>query len=169
MTLEALLKYRELKDHVIKNLATRDSRALVVIRVNIPGPNKKTIWSEKLFKEAVTTVESTFKDNVLAFEDVTSALTCFGETMEYVRIFYVNQDAVLIKKLCVAAEEGHALGRIFDIDVYDRQGDALTRQDLKQGVRKCYLCEQPAYVCARGKKHDLETLELFLISKAEGL
>lgn len=169
MTLEALLKYRELKNHVIQALTTEDSRTLVVVRVNIPGPNKKSIWSEKLFKEAVKAVESTCKINAIALEDVTSALTQFGETPEYVSIFYVAQNADLVKKLCVQEEETHALGRIFDIDVYDAQGRALTREDLKESVRKCYLCDQPAYECARGRKHDLEALELFLISKAKGL
>ncbi len=169
MSLEALLKYRELKANLINHLAKKDSRTLLVVRVNIPGPNKKTEWSQKLFNEAVTAVKSVCVENEIPYEDVTISLTRIIEPEEYVGIFYMSESAEYIKKKYVELEETHDFGRIFDIDVYDSNGNALTREQLSVAIRKCYLCDQSAYECARSRKHELKDLELFLISKASEL
>ncbi|MBF4695296.1 citrate lyase holo-[acyl-carrier protein] synthase [Fusibacter ferrireducens] len=169
MRLETLLEYREIKADFIQMLVARDERTVLVIRANIPGPNKKSDWALKLHDEAVRCVKTSLESEDISYEEVTSDLKKRVDPAEYVDIFYVALEAKAVKALCIQIEEQHSIGRIFDLDVYNEKGQSLTRAQMNKGVRKCYLCDQPAYECGRGRVHTLSELELFLISKANAL
>ena len=169
MSLEKLLEYREIKEGFIQSLVNSDTRTVLVVRVNIPGPDKKSKWAQKLFDEAVRCVKESFEHEGIDYDEVTSRLKERVEPAEYVSVFYVDSKATDVKELCIRIEEGHSIGRIFDLDIYDETGQSLTRSFMNKGVRKCYICDQPAYECARGRVHALSELELFLISKANAL
>jgi holo-ACP synthase len=84
-------------------------------------------------------------------------------------VFCVDSDAVSIKAAMVDIEETHDFGRLFDLDVTDLTGVNLDRKSLNQKPRKCYLCNEDAYVCARSKAHQTDELIDFLILKAQML
>lgn len=142
MRLETLLEYREIKADVIQSLVSSDTRTVLVIRVNIPGPDKRTRWALKLFDEAVRSVVGAFESQSIAYEDVTFRLEERVEPVEYVHILYVDLEPNDVKLRCVQIEESHSIGRIFDLDVYDEKGQSLTRAHLGMGIRKCYLCDR---------------------------
>lgn len=169
MRLETLLEYREVKADFIQMLVTRDERTVLVIRVNIPGSYKMSGWAQKLFDEAVRCVKESFENEGISYEEVTSRLKEHVEPVEYVGVFYVALKGADVKEMCIQIEENHPVGRIFDLDVYDEKGQPFTRAQMNKGIRKCYLCDRPAYECARERVHTLSELELFLISKANAL
>lgn len=63
------------------------------------------------------------------------------------------------KRLAVAIEDEHPLGRLFDVDVYLAGGEPVSRQDLGGKARTCLLCQDEARNCVRSSKHS--TAEIF--------
>ena len=99
----------------------------------------------------------------------------------------VRMDALDLKRVAVAVEESHVLGRLADADVMDAQGQPVNRAHLAAGdgaqetlpvkespriqdsqgrgsgqagyaPRRCFLCSQPASLCRREQRHSLEDL-----------
>ncbi len=67
--------------------------------------------------------------------------------------------AEIVKKITVDLEENHPLGRLFDIDVYDADGAAVSRQELGVPGRKCLICHEDAKACGRSRTHSVEELQ----------
>ena len=78
-----------------------------------------------------------------------------------------DMDADQLKELTLEIEEGHGLGRLFDMDVIDRLVRPISRRDLGYEDRKCLLCEGTATVCRRESKHNLEKLLSYINFKIE--
>lgn len=70
----------------------------------------------------------------------------------------VDMDAKELKGLMVSIEINNELGRIFDIDVFDKEHNQMSRTDLGLETRKCLLCNKDAKVCMREKNHTYEEL-----------
>ncbi len=166
--LMALLNYRDAKAALISEQINKYGKPIIAIRCNIPGPEKKAPWAEKLYKEALETVESALERENIAYVSVLEVLSDRTIIPEYIQLFKVDADARTIKSLCVQIEELHPLGRIFDLDVYTHLG-TLSRIEYGGSDRLCYLCDNRAFECARSREHSLEELIQFLILKAETL
>ena len=59
------------------------------------------------------------------------------------------------KILTTEIEETHPIGRLFDIDVIDTDGQKLSRPSY----RKCIICGCQAQECARTRKHTVEEMQ----------
>ena len=69
--------------------------------------------------------------------------------------FFLNGASDLIENFILERyEENDKLGRFVDIDVYYDSINSINRNKL----RKCYLCEKPAFVCGRNKSHSQEEI-----------
>lgn len=75
----------------------------------------------------------------------------------------VDAPARELKEACVALEEGHPVGRLWDIDVlgglraHGLPG-ILGRRDLGLPSRRCLMCAAEAAACGRGAAHPLPLL-----------
>ncbi|MEO3990106.1 citrate lyase holo-[acyl-carrier protein] synthase [Pseudocitrobacter cyperus] len=63
-----------------------------------------------------------------------------------------------LKEALVGLEQAHPLGRLWDVDVIDVAGVAVSRRELNLPGRRCLLCENNAHVCARARTHSLDLL-----------
>lgn len=70
----------------------------------------------------------------------------------------VDLDALELKKLMINIESSHPLGRIFDIDIFDRSHRQISRIEIGLGSRKCLMCDKDAKVCMREKNHSYQEL-----------
>ena len=59
----------------------------------------------------------------------------------------------------VAIEEGHGLGRLFDIDVLAGAGQIVDRAQIGLPPRGCLVCGAPGAGCARSRAHGIEELQ----------
>ena len=57
----------------------------------------------------------------------------------------------------IALEETK-IGRLYDIDVLEKENTKISRKDLGFPERKCLLCDNPACQCGRSRKHSIEEL-----------
>ena len=60
-----------------------------------------------------------------------------------------------IKDLTTEIEETYPIGRLFDMDVIDTDGQKLSRPSY----RKCIICGCQAQECARTRKHTVEEMQ----------
>ncbi|MBN2658753.1 MAG: citrate lyase holo-[acyl-carrier protein] synthase [Spirochaetales bacterium] len=72
--------------------------------------------------------------------------------------FAIDINQIKLKKITVEIEESHPCGRLFDMDVLAEPGKPLSRQELGIDSRKCFICGNPAPVCARNRSHGIEEL-----------
>ncbi len=64
-------------------------------------------------------------------------------------------NARMLKAQAQKIEEGFGYGRLFDIDVIDKNGVKLERAK----ARKCLICDKPAAECARSRTHSVGELQ----------
>ncbi|MBR7063988.1 MAG: citrate lyase holo-[Treponema sp.] len=126
---------------------------LVVLTLNIPGEKKVSPLYEKAFEAGVNDLK------ILCSEKFKIKFFCVQNDFTGYNFFMsVAEDAVAIKKITTEFEERHFLGRIFDIDVIDVNGKKISREELGFPKRKCLICENDAFVCARSRAHSVKCL-----------
>ena len=62
------------------------------------------------------------------------------------------------KRVAVAIEDTHPLGRLFDIDVIDKQGIPVSRDRVGGQPRRCLVCDHEARYCMRMRWHTQEEI-----------
>ncbi|MEY0289870.1 citrate lyase holo-[acyl-carrier protein] synthase [Providencia sp. PROV116] len=67
----------------------------------------------------------------------------------------IDGDAIEIKKALIRMEESSAVGRLWDFDVFDANGQQYSRSQLNLPPRQCLICENEAKTCARQRTHSL--------------
>ena len=71
----------------------------------------------------------------------------------------VNAPASQVKKATILLEESHPLGRLWDIDVFCPENGLLSRKSVGENKRRCFICDEPAHVCSRMRRHSLHSLQ----------
>jgi holo-ACP synthase len=156
VTLEEMLGFREEKVWLQDKFkeAHKDS-VIVAIGMNIPGPKKTSPDIIKAFKAGGQAIYDSLQGQKIQVEEekeITKKEGCL-------KVFAVkSEDPLFIKKIMINIEETHPLGRLFDIDVYDRTGKGMSREQLGITARRCLLCGQEAKACGRSRNHTVEEL-----------
>ena len=128
--------------------------ALLSFGMNIPGAVKQTplIRSGFLFgKERLTALLQREGHPILRTHELRRVS---GDSW----LCLIAAPPEAVKRLAVALEDSEPLARLFDIDVLDRKGQKLSREDFFLPPRRCLLCEEAAVVCARSRAHSVEAL-----------
>ncbi|MDO4264853.1 MAG: triphosphoribosyl-dephospho-CoA synthase CitG [Eubacteriales bacterium] len=157
VNLQEVLEFREKKAGLQEMLRGKDPCGIVIsLGMNIPGPVKTGPAVYRAFKEGQ--------------QALTDILEKAGEILEqavletnagYAAVYLVRtgKTALDLKEKTVGLEEAHALGRLFDIDVLDRNGSALTRELVGAERRRCLLCGGDAKECGRSRTHTVPELQ----------
>lgn len=66
--------------------------------------------------------------------------------------------SIRLKEVLVELERMHPLGRLWDLDVINEVGTAISRRELGLPARRCLICEKDAHLCARARTHSLAML-----------
>ncbi|WHH57842.1 citrate lyase holo-[acyl-carrier protein] synthase [Petroclostridium sp. X23] len=62
----------------------------------------------------------------------------------YEAYIVTSAEGVNVRKVCVEAENNLVFGRILDIDVMDKSGVQIGREELCIPPRKCFVCDKSA-------------------------
>ena len=157
-TADELLDAREKRVGLIDKLLKRYNTPLLVMRVNYPGLNKTNDVTVTIIKEMSPLICTILSNKVRG--------TLLNQGAEG-PIFYaaVDEDGSALKTIALDFEENHSLGRCLDLDVYDRLGNSISRQDLGFPRRKCYLCEDDAHHCVRSRRHSEQEIIAYIEEK----
>lgn len=157
-TVEDLLLAKEERVDFQYELINKYKLPLISMRVNYPGINKDNEVSRKIAEIIKNELIHRFKEDIV-YENYKN--TAEGPALTLV----LRNIAEEIKRKTVDVEEHHLLGRCVDIDVYDAQGNGLSRTSLGLPSRKCFLCEDKAQNCGRSRKHKIEDVIKFIEDK----
>lgn len=144
---EKVLKGREERALLINRYLT-DFSIVISIKANIPGGDKKNFLSYMIIN-AFTFLINDFKDSKHYYHS--------NDDGPFIIIVCRERNALSIKNKIIEIEEKHELGRLVDIDVYDKKGKIS--RNVK---RKCYLCDDDAFNCIRTNKHKYEEVMKYI-------
>ena len=153
VSLEQVLWSREKRVATQKELLEKYPGTLICFMLNIPGPEKVNKLFEKVFYEGLEKIQ-----NKLETEKISTEVRLVQENITgYEGYLVVKADGCRVKKLMIALEETK-IGRLYDIDVLEKENTKISRNDLGFPERKCLLCDNPACQCGRSRKHSIEEL-----------
>ncbi|MTJ84208.1 MAG: citrate lyase holo-[acyl-carrier protein] synthase [Telmatospirillum sp.] len=130
----------------------------------MPGPVKDCPAIRTAFAAARRAVDDLAKESgwrVLLDQD------CGGSTGPEALLAF-DADAVVLKRALVALEDGHPMGRLWDLDVLCPAGGAIGRRVIGAPPRRCLLCGEEAHACARSHRHPLPLLLAVLRKMVDG-
>lgn len=154
VTLEQLLDAREQRAARQKMHICKLGVPLVSFTINMPGAYKKTSESCIIFREGYAALKKKLKEN---FGQPLSSQVYELDT-GYEALLGVNAEMKSLKEIVLQIERTHPLGRLFDFDVIDLEGNPISREAFGYPKRKCLLCEQDANLCRRSGKHGMDEL-----------
>ena len=138
VTLDQLLASRENRWAKQQTLLQENPLAtLVCLTVIMPGSVKRNSQSLIVARAAVEAVR-----------------TAFGERL----LLLVSLSIPEAKTIACDVEEQHPLGRLFDVDVIQKDGAPASRKTIGRAPRRCLLCDRDARYCMRDHSHTQEEI-----------
>ncbi len=141
ITLEEVLDQREERMYAIQKVqADYPDHSVISYQLNIPGPLKNNAQLLYAFEEGLKQIPDAelivdWRENLTGPE----------------AILIHPKDAQATKLDMIQIEDRFPLGRLFDLDVA-----GADRKALDIAPRQCLLCEEPAHMCSRSRKHGLD-------------
>lgn len=135
--------------------------ARVSFTLNIPGPVKQSPALQRAFEAGKEQLSLLFAGHILKTR-TTRAVT--GSEL----LLALDLAPEAVKSRLVQLENSHPIGRLFDMDVLDREGSPLSRTALSAPRRRCLVCGQDAKLCARSAAHSPEALQSRIASLLDG-
>lgn len=134
-------------------------QVLVDVKMNIPGPIKNNCYLIKMFKIGINELESAWIKLGYHFKLVVQLNDDSGCENFYVLSLPIEK----VKHSTIDFEDQTPLGRLFDADVLVKSKQAaISRRDLGEQPRKCFLCNRPAKECARSRRHSVEQMQAYI-------
>lgn len=149
VTLQQVLQCREDRVRLQERLREEYGKSVVCVTMNIAGPVKTSPIIERAFFLCLNMLERQLPVQAVLHREVYTKDT--GCEAAYA----VDMAPETLKEICVEIEEESPMGRLFDLDVLDREGRKLTRQ----GQRGCIVCGAPGRACAAGRLHTVARLQ----------
>lgn len=119
--------------------------------MNIPGPVKTNEQIHAAFESGKTALLTRLEQTSAEIKNCLEIHEKTGDEL----LLAVDCPAEKIKDLTTEIEETHPIGRLFDMDVIDTDGQKLSRPSY----RKCIICGCQAQECARTRKHTVEEMQ----------
>lgn len=119
--------------------------------MNIPGPVKTNEQIRAAFESGKTALLTRLEQSSAEIKNFLEIHEKTGDEL----LLAVDCPAEKIKDLTTEIEETHPIGRLFDMDVIDTDGQKLSRPSY----RKCIICGCQAQECARTRKHTVEEMQ----------
>ena len=154
VTLEQVLQTKEERAAVQAELRRRYQAAVVSVSVNMPGQVKCDRDTLALIEYALARLEVLFAAVGIRTSETRRLPAVAGPAA----VLAVAGDAALLKQLAVQVEQEQPFGRLLDIDVFDAAGIQLSRDAAGQAGRRCFVCDEPAILCIRGRRHDAQAV-----------
>ena len=171
MSLAAVLEAREQRWQTKQQLVRRFRACALSLCLNIPGPDKHPPGAERAFallqaalREAVKKSDRGRRPAIMHEVSGTGADGLYWLMLSPLPAF-------TLKRMAVRLECEHPLGRLADIDILTKTGEALSRADLALPPRACFVCGEAASLCRRNRAHPQGALMDFVASllKKNGL
>lgn len=152
--LDTVLAARELRVEQRQLIFTTRHQPVVSLTPVMPGPVKNNPASRLLLDAALDALLSVASERGWPAEIVVNQSGRAGVEA----LISVATDPRTLKQAMVQLEDGHPLGRLWDLDVIDPTVGSLSRTQFELPPRRCFVCSQTAHACARSRAHSLDEL-----------
>lgn len=132
----------------------RHGSSLISFCINMPGEIKDNTESHQIHLAGIDAVNRLLKQQGWPVRAQASWRLVTGPEA----FWSVAIPPEELKKALIILEQQHPLGRLFDLDVLNAQGTALSRKDFDLTPRRCLVCDELAAVCGRSRAHDINEL-----------
>ena len=153
VTLEQMLSVREARQARLN--AALVHAPLVSFTMNIAGPEKNSPLIRRGFQVGCERLEKAFAAHGVAL----TMLEQMDEMTGCEALYAASGCALTAKALCAACEDADELGRLFDVDVIDKDGKHIARGELGLQERGCLVCGAAGRGCASRRVHSVEQLQ----------
>lgn len=154
INMQDMLDAREKRAWEQQKILSEYNTTLISFTLNIPGSFKFFLLAEKTFDEGKKLILNHLKRHNI---NIKYTKDCISKT-GYEAFYAVECEASYIKKMMVEIENSCMLGRIFDVDVLSSKGEKISREDIAEEGRQCFMCSELAHACARSRTHSNEEL-----------
>lgn len=155
ISLDQLLAAREARSYQQQLWLTRWGQTLISTTLVWPGEVKDTPESRAVMAAANEALTALIATN--GWEIIRHDARQFITGPE--SFWSVSAPASQVKKATIYLEESHPLGRLWDIDVFCPDTGLLSRKSVGENKRRCFICDAPAHVCSRMRRHSLHALQ----------
>lgn len=155
ISLKEMLAAREKRASRQHSLPLHYGQAMICFTLNIAGPVKRFHLADMTFQEGEKFILSQLHHN--GTDPIWTKK--FAEDTGCEEYLVVGSDPLNVKRWMAEIEESGSLGRLFDIDVIRYGGKKVTRGEIGLPERRCLICGEPAYACARSRKHPVTELQ----------
>lgn len=133
-SLDGILKAREERQRQILSLAAEGP--VVTVKANIPGRDKRVGESYLIVRYFTARIALDFGGEAVLYDGADGPYSVITQTT--------------LGKAAAIELESSPVGRFADIDVYPKGA----RNSLSRGyMRKCFICDNPAFLCSRTSAH----------------
>ena len=155
VSLEEMLAARERRVERRGELSVRFRTTLVGVSMNISGPVKIGPLIERAFGDGWRALLQWLAAAGFAVEHAEQSRRKTGPE----GLLAVRGDALEVKKIAVRFEAVFPAGRLFDVDVFTADGEAVPRARIGAPERRCLLCGGDAKACGRSRAHSVPELQ----------
>ena len=153
ITLAQVLQAREDRVRKQQELLQLYHCPIISFTMNIAGPVKNSPLIERAFHAGLNALDTRLPKEAIRFCNTEASVTgCQA-------MYAVDLDALSIKKICTGIEDSSPLGRLFDMDVIDRNGIKTDRSTVNGEPRNCLVCGAPGRACAARRLHTVSQLQ----------
>lgn len=149
VSLEALLQAREERALLQQKLLKEHHQTLLSVTLTAVGAVKKNALLDYAFEKALENLTALFKQ--LKINPITEIIRTPETGHE--AFFVLPIEAKALKNAVIELEESLPIARLWDLDVFDKNGELLSRTDFSLPPRQCLICADEAKLCARSRKH----------------
>lgn len=154
VTLEEVLGNREARVARQREMLARGNGAVISFTVNMPGPVKDTADARAIFRAGLAALDVTVPGAGLIVAERREWYPPTGPEA----LLGFSAKPLDVKRMALAVEDSHPLGRLFDMDVLDASGAFISRGDLGAPMRACLVCGNKAAACGRSRAHPMDEL-----------
>ncbi len=153
---------REVRVEKVKGLLSSEKTAAVIsFTLNIPGPVKDLPLYREIHKAGMAEIIKSLKWGRINYS---LAGTSFLPTGAEGLLIIHDCAPDSIKRITVEIEDTHPLGRFFDIDIFKKPCEKVSSG---RALRRCFICGNSAFACARNESHPYEILVKTIEQKSE--
>lgn len=154
VTLEQILNAREERTGRQFAVSKKYPGSVLCFTMNIPGPVKDTPLIRRAFRVGLMELDRTIPREKILHREIREEVTgCEGT-------FSIDLEPSELKRRTIRIEDTHPLGRLFDMDVLDRDLNKLDRDTVGGQDRGCMVCGAPGRGCASRRIHSVGELQI---------
>ncbi len=151
VNLNQMLQRREIRADSQNKLLKKYNSPLISFSMNIPGPIKTNELILKAFEIGKNLLLENLSSQNIIVNEIIETHEVTGDEI----LISINSEPKKLKDITLEIENNSPLGRLFDMDVINNNGEKLSRKNF----RKCLICDKQAQECARSRTHSVKEMQ----------